>query len=69
MKTINLGIEDTSKNVLIAKSPMDQERQYFMSFLDETKINFSWLYANMLGLDPDLVVHNLLVRSDVKPFK
>lgn len=40
-----------------------------MSFLQETQINFSWSFADMPGLDPESVVHNLVVRPNAKPIK
>ena len=30
---------------------------------------FAWSYKDMLGLDPTLVVHNLVVHADTKPIK
>lgn len=64
-----MGIEDTPKNMLITKSLTDQERHKFINFLIETKINFAWSYDDMPGLDPDLVVYNLVVRPYAKPIK
>lgn len=64
-----MGTEDIPKNVLIAKSLSDQEKQNFINFLTETKINFAWSCADMLGLDLDLVVHNLIVCLDTKLIK
>lgn len=40
-----------------------------MSFLQEIQVKFSWSYANMPGLDLELVMHNLVVRPDVKLVK
>lgn len=67
--SINMGIEDIPKNVLIAKSLTEQEKQDFINFLTEVKINFTWSYVDMPGLDPELVVHNLDVFPDAKPVK
>lgn len=30
---------------------------------------FAWSYADILGLDPNLVVHNLGIKEDTKSFK
>lgn len=35
----------------------------------EKKINFAWTYANMSGLDPDLIMHHLSITLGVKPVK
>lgn len=62
--TINMGTNDNPKNVLISKSLVDEENQNFMSFPQETQINFTWPYTNMPDLDPELVVHNVVVWPD-----
>lgn len=67
--TINMGTKETPKNVLIANSLTNEEKHNFIRFLKETQINFAWTYADMLGLDPNLVVHNFAVRLDVKLVK
>lgn len=40
-----------------------------MNFLQETQVNFAWSYADILGLDPELVVHNLVVKPNAKLVK
>ena len=37
------------------------------AFLKERKVKFAWTYANMPGLDPEAVVHHLVVYPGAKP--
>lgn len=41
----------------------------FTEFLKENHINFSWSYADMLGLDPNLIMHHLSINTGVRPVK
>lgn len=59
----------TIQRILIAKSLIDQEEWNFISLLDETQIYFAWCYVDMQELDPELIVHKLVVRPNAKPVK
>jgi hypothetical protein len=39
------------------------------AFINGHKINFTWTYTYMLGLDPTLVVHDLAIFPGAKPIK
>lgn len=38
-------------------------------FLWEKKINFTWTYSYMIGLDTKLIMHHLYIALGVKPVK
>ena len=46
----------------------DEERDY-VDLLKEYKDVFSWSYKAMLGLDPKVAVHHLVVKSGTRPIK
>lgn len=58
----NIGTEEIPHNIFLAQSLTKRERSKFISFFTERQINFAWSYANMLGLDLDLVMHYLIVK-------
>jgi len=71
-ETIEVDLSDDSSNpkiVQLGKSLTKNERQEFVSILKERQKIFMWSYADMLGLDPNLVVHNLGIKEDAKPIK
>lgn len=69
MQPINLGIEECPKIIHVAQSLPIQEKTQFAQFFQEKKINFTWTYSHILGLDIDLIMHHLSISSDVKPVK
>lgn len=66
---MNMGSDDNLKNVLVAKSLTEKEKHNTNNFLKEIQINFALSYADMPGLDLELVVHNLIVRPYAKLVK
>ncbi|GLJ21626.1 hypothetical protein SUGI_0402520 [Cryptomeria japonica] len=65
----NIGTEEVPHNIFLAKSLTESERSKFISFFKKRQINFAWSYADMPGLDPDLVMHHLIVKPGAKPVK
>lgn len=50
-------------------SLFQDELQVFTQFLHKWFINFMWTYANIHGLDTNIVVHYLAVNLDAKVVK
>ena len=46
-----------------------EEKEEFIAFFQEKKINFAWTYSDMQGLDPDLIMHHLSIALGVKPIE
>lgn len=46
-----------------------EEQPKFVEFFQKRQINFAWSYADMLGLDLDLVMHHLTMVEGAKPVK
>ena len=53
--------------ILISASLIEKERSELILLLKEFKDVFAWDYSDMLGLDPELVVHTLNVDLEAKP--
>ena len=68
-KAINLGMDEAPQMVHLAQSLSSQEKEAYTKFLQEKKINFSWNYSDMPGLDTDLIMHHLSIAPGVKPVK
>ncbi|GLJ30928.1 hypothetical protein SUGI_0616090 [Cryptomeria japonica] len=68
-KEINLGTPDNPKVIHFAASLSKQEKIDFINFFLEKKISFAWSYADMPGLDPELVLHHLPLKAGAKPIK
>ena len=66
---VNLGIEDNPQITYIAATLSLEEQKGMTEFLQKGKVNFSWTYKDMLGLDTDFVVHHLAVDPKIKPMK
>ena len=47
----------------------DEKMAQYEQLLQEYKDVFVWGYEDMLGLDPNVVVHKLVVSEGVKPIK
>jgi len=66
---INLGTEQNPKTTFLAASLSKIEHRNLNTFFLQRTIKFAWTYADMLRLDPKLVVHYLIVDPTVKPVK
>lgn len=68
-QSINIDTEAATQIIHLAESPTEQERLDFIKFLKENKINFVWSYADMPGVDPNLIMHNLSIAPRAKLVK
>ncbi|OMO62254.1 hypothetical protein CCACVL1_22930 [Corchorus capsularis] len=64
---INLGTDENPKEVKIGTSLSEGERRELIDLLKEYVDVFAWSYQDMPGLNPEITVHNLPIRSDCKP--
>ena len=64
-----MEIEASPQIIHIAQSLSIEEKEQFTTFFKEKKINFAWMYSNMLGLDTKLIMHHLSIASEVKAIK
>ena len=66
---INLGTKECPQIIHVAQSLLDKEKTQFAQFFQDKKVNFTWTYSYMPGLDTDLIMHHLSISPDVKPIK
>ena len=53
----------------LEQSLSPEEKEEFIAFFQEKKINFAWTYSDMQGLDLDLIMHHLSIAPGIKPVK
>jgi len=66
---VNLGSQDHPKSIFISKGLSLTEREELIAFVREYIDVFAWYYEDMPGLDPQIAMHRLNNKSDVKPVK
>lgn len=64
-----LGTHDIPRILKIKKSLDATESKYFFVFLEQYSEAFAWSYSDMPGIDPTIVVHNIVTIVDAKPVK
>lgn len=68
-QSINIGTEAIARTIHLVESLIEQERPDFVKFFKEKQINFASSYADMLGVDPDLIMRHLSIAPGSKPIK
>jgi len=69
MIQINLGSQDHPKPISISEGLSLTEREDLIALVWEHINVFAWNYEDMPGLDPQVAMHRLNIKSDVKPVK
>ena len=68
-EAVNIGTVEEAIEVRISAQLSPQARAGFIAFLKEYADVFAWSYEDMVGLDVEIVVHNLPLNPDAKPVK
>ena len=68
-EVVNIGTVEDVKEVRISAQLSPQARAEFIACLREYADIFAWSYDDMVGLDVEIVVHNLPLKPDAKPVK
>ena len=66
---INSGIEESPKVIHVAQLLSTEKKENFAKFFQDKKINFTWTYLDIPGLDIDLIMHHLSISPEIKPIK
>ena len=64
-----MGTEASPQIIHVAQSLLAEEKERFIEFFKEKKINFAWTYSDMPRLDIELIMHHLSIALGVKPIK
>jgi hypothetical protein len=66
---INLGTKDDPQPTFVSAMLTKEEREDCRSFLMEYRDCFAWSYKEMLGLDPCVATHKLVIEPKCRPMK
>ena len=66
---VNLGSQEHPKPISISESLSLTEREELIALVREYIDVFAWNYKDIPGLDPQIAMHHLNIKSDVKPVK
>lgn len=66
---INLGTEEDREEVKVGVALEQSVKEELVKLLQEYMDVFSWSCQDMTGLDTDMVVHNLPLKSKYPPIK
>ncbi|KAH9311009.1 hypothetical protein KI387_026044, partial [Taxus chinensis] len=66
---ININTQDDPHILKIGQSLDATKKEAFTSFLWDHSDAFAWSYADMPGIDPKIVVHNIVTIPNAKPIK
>ena len=66
---VNLGSQDHPRPIFISESLPLAEREELIVLVREYIDVFTWNYEDMPGLDPQVAMHRLNIKPDVKPIK
>ena len=69
MIQVNLDSQDHPKPISISESLSLTEREELIALIRENIDVFACNYADMPGLDPQIAMHRLNIKPDVKPVK
>ncbi|KAH9317583.1 hypothetical protein KI387_019352, partial [Taxus chinensis] len=64
---ININTQDDPHILKIGQSLDATKHEAFTSFLWDHSNAFSWSYVDMPGIDPNIVVHNIVTIPESKP--
>ncbi|GLJ30964.1 hypothetical protein SUGI_0618010 [Cryptomeria japonica] len=68
-EAVNIDTTKQPKILHPTTSLSKEEMQQYAEFLKRRQINFAWSYADMPGLDPELIMNHLNVNPRAKPVK
>ncbi|KAH9324256.1 hypothetical protein KI387_004434, partial [Taxus chinensis] len=66
---LNIGTSKDPRIIKVGQSLNPQELGDFTTFLSNHHQAFAWSYKDMPGLDPDIMVHNIITLPDIKLVK
>ena len=69
MIQVNLDSQDYPKPISISEGLSLKEREELIALVREYIDVFAWNYEDMPDLDPQIAMHRLNIKPDVKPVK
>ena len=69
LQDINLGTTKDPEPIFMSAMLNDEEVAQYEQLFQEYKDLLGWGYWDILGLDPNVIVHKLVASKGVKPIK
>ncbi|KAL4304283.1 hypothetical protein GQ457_10G018140 [Hibiscus cannabinus] len=69
LEVLNLGTEEERREVKIGTTITAKTRQNLIKLLQDYHDVFAWSYQDMPGLDTDIVMHRLPIKTECKPVR
>ena len=66
---LNLGTYENMKEVCIRSNLSEAKKEEFTQILKEYVDVFAWSYADMPGLNSDIVMHEIPTKPECRPIK
>ena len=66
---VNMGDETNPKHIFISENLSPLEKEDLILLIREYIDVFAWNYEDMPGIDPQVAMHRLNIKPDVKPVK
>jgi len=66
---VNLGSQDHPKSISISESLSLTKREELITLVRDYIDVFAWNYEEMPGFDPQVAMHRLNIKPDIKPVK
>ena len=66
---VSIDLEKPEHKVFIGSRLPNDIREQLIEFLKEQRNSFAWSHLDMVGIDPEVIVHRLQVDPDHQPVK
>ena len=66
---VSINLDHPEHKVYIRSRLPDDIRNQLIAFLKERRSSFAWSHEDMIGIDPNVIVHQLQVDPNHQPVK
>ena len=66
---VSIDSSRPDRKVFIGSRLSKEVREQLIDFLNERQGSFAWSHSDMVGIDPEVIVHQLQVDPDHQPVK
>ena len=66
---VSIDPEKPERKIFIGSRLPKDIREQLIMFLKDRRSSFAWSHEDMVGIDPEVIVHRLQVDPDHRPIK